>query len=168
MGFFQRRLLIAVLAVVARPRLTLIVALIALIGCILFTRERLDISTDQNDLFSHNVGFFRDYLDFIAKFPENEAIYVIVRPSDPAKIPAVQRWASVADAIADRLRRLPQYVQAADDRVPLDKLGAQGILFDSPQQIRQELASARQFDPLVKLWGEKPTLGEQFIGATPL
>ena len=82
MGFFQRRLLIAVLAIVHRPRLTLIVALAALIGCVVYARVRLDISTDQNDLFSHKVGFFRDYLDFIDKFPENEAIYVIVRPAD--------------------------------------------------------------------------------------
>jgi hypothetical protein len=168
MGFFQRRLLIGVLAIVARPRLTLICSLIALIGCVVLAGRRLNISTDQNDLFSHDVGFFRDYLTFIEKFPENEAIYVIVRPRDASKMPPVERWTAAADAIADRLRQMPQYVQSVDCRVPLDKLGAQGILFDSPDQIRAELESARRFVPLVKLWGEKPSLGERLIGATPL
>jgi len=168
MGFLQRRLLIAVLAIVARPRWTLIVALIALIICIVLATQRLSISTNQNDLFSHNVGFFRDYLDFINRFPENEAIYVIVRPNDRAKIPPVARWAAVADAIADRLRQMPQYVKSVDNRVPIDKLGAQGILFDNPDQVQAELEDARRFVPLVKLWGEKPSLGERLIGATPL
>jgi predicted RND superfamily exporter protein len=168
MGFFHRRLLIAVLAIVSRPRTTLVVALTALIACIVFAKLRLNISTDQNDLFSHNVGFFRDYLDFIEKFPENEAIYVIVRPSDPGKMPPVKRWTQAADAIADRLRQIPQYVKSVDSHVPLDKLGAQGILFDDPEQVRQELQSARRFVPLVKLWGEKPSLGEQLLGPTPI
>jgi hypothetical protein len=66
------------------------------------------------------------------------------------------------------LRQLPQYVKSVDSRVPLDKLGAQGILFDNPQQLRQELESTRRFVPLVKLWGEQPNLGERIIGATPM
>ncbi len=72
-------------------------ALVALITCVVYAKSRLDISTDQNDLFSHKVGFFRNYLDFIDKFPENEAIYVIVRPvnhpdessGDQSKLPTV-------------------------------------------------------------------------------
>jgi predicted RND superfamily exporter protein len=168
MGFVRRRLLTGVLAVVERPRWTLFIALAVLIGCVVFAKLRLNISTDQNDLFSHDVGFFRDYLSFIDLFPENEAIYVIVRPRDESKMPAVERWTAAADAIADRLRGLTQYVQSVDSRVPLDKLGAQGILFDNPDQIKQELEGARRFVPLVKLWGEKPSLGESFLGATPM
>jgi predicted RND superfamily exporter protein len=168
MGFLQRRLLIAVLAIVARPRLTLIIALIALIGCITFAKLRLNISTDQNDLFSHNVGFFHQYLDFIDQFPENEAIYVIVRPSDPAKAPPVDRWTAVADAIAARLRQLPQYVRSVDSRVPLDKLGPQGVLFENPQEIRRDLEKIRQFVPLMQLWGEKPSFVTGVLGSTPI
>jgi predicted RND superfamily exporter protein len=168
MGFFHRRLLTAVLAVVTHPRITLLISLLAVAACVILSQIKLDISTDQNDLFSHKVGFFRDYLDFIDKFPENEAVYVIVRPTDPAKKPPVDRWTAAADAIANRLGQMPKYVQAVESRVPLDKLGAQGILFDSPDQVKQELADARRFVPLVKLWGEKPTLGERLIGATPM
>ena len=78
---------------------------------------------NSGDLGPETGQGFRDYLDFIDKFPENEAIYVIVRPSDQKNIPPVARWTAVADAIADRLRQLPQYVQSVDSRVPLDKLG---------------------------------------------
>jgi predicted RND superfamily exporter protein len=168
MGFFQRRLLTAVLAIVARPRLTLIVALLAVAACVALAATRLRMSTDQNDLFSHNVGFFRDYLDFIDKFPENEAIYVVIRPADPDKSPPVERWAAIADATASRLRGLTRYVESVESRVPIDQLGAQGILFDSPKQVKQELLDAVQFVPLVKLWGEKPSLPESLLGATPL
>jgi predicted RND superfamily exporter protein len=77
-GFIHRQIQKTVLAVVRHPKLTLGAAGIVLVGCVSIALNGLTLSTDQNKLFSSQVPFFRNYLDFIAKFPENEAMYVIV------------------------------------------------------------------------------------------
>src|SRR5262245_59714658 len=119
MRFFHRRLLLAVIAVVQRPRLTLAIAGVVLIGSIALAVMRLSISSDQNKLFSTKVQFFRDYLSFIERFPENEAIYILARARDPNSTPPVNRWTGWADATAMRLRPIRQYVRSVDAKVPI-------------------------------------------------
>src|ERR1051325_1130525 len=106
MRFVHRSILIFVLNVVSHPWVSLIISAAVLIACISIALAKLNISTDQNKLFDPNVQFFRDYLEFNRKFPENEAIYVIVEAADRAHPPAVKRWAAVAEAIGSRLREL--------------------------------------------------------------
>jgi len=165
----HRILLHGVLRVVNHPRLTLLVSAVLLANCVALAMWQLDVSTDQNKLFSPKVKFFRDYLEFNEKFPENEAIYILVEPADPnAPPPSVPRWTAAADAIAARLRQLDAYVKSVDQRVPLDKLGTQGILFDSPESVRQSLADAARFAPLAKLWAERPGTLTRLLGNTPM
>src|SRR5688572_31227446 len=108
MGRIQRQLVRAILGVIQRPRLTLAIAGVALLACATLAYFRLDISTDQNKLFSPKVKFFADYLEYAKKFPENEAVYVIVEATEPAIAPPVRRWTAIADAIADRVRGLKE------------------------------------------------------------
>jgi predicted RND superfamily exporter protein len=148
MGPFHRPLLIAVLQVVSRPRLTLIIAGVVLALCATLALTRLQLSSDQNKLFDPNVKFFRDFLRLNELFPENEAIYVVVEAKDPKNPPPVARWTGLADAITLRLRGLDKYVKSVDSRVPLDKLGAQGLLFDEPQFVRasfEEISASRRW-----------------------
>src|ERR1051325_4956682 len=168
MRFFHRLLLLGVLAVVSRPRRTLLLAAVALAVCIVFAAAKLRISTDQNKLFDPNVKFFRDYLGFNEKFPENEAIYVVVEPADRRHLPPVPRWTAAADAITQRLRTMPRYVHSVDSRIPIDRLGDQGLLFDEPQRVQQSFAEMKRFIPLVQLWGEPPTLATRLLGSTPI
>jgi predicted RND superfamily exporter protein len=163
---FQRALLRGVLAVVRRPWTTLIIAAVFVAVGVGLARWRLSISTDQNKQFSAKVPFFRDYLDFIEKFPENEAAYIVIQSKDPAHTPPVERWTSVADAIAGRVGTLTGYIRSVDARVPLDKLGAQGLLFDSPQRVRQSFQEAQRFIPLARLWGQEPDAVTSLLGAT--
>jgi predicted RND superfamily exporter protein len=79
MRLLHRPLLIAVLRVVSRPRVTLIVAGAILAVCAVAAITHLEISSDQNKLFNPKVQFFRDYPALQQLFPENEAIYVVVR-----------------------------------------------------------------------------------------
>ena len=166
MGFVQRRILKLVLAVVRRPKVTLAVAMLALAGCVSLAVTRLKISTDQNKLFSSNVTFFRNYLDFIQKFPENEAVYVIVESHDAARMPPVNQWAQIADRLTERLRGMPEHVQSVDSRVPLDKLGVQGLLFEEKKLLVEDFQEVQRFGPLAKLWGEDSLL-LRFLGRTP-
>ena len=82
MRLIHRPLLVGVLHVVKFPRRVLLVAGLALAGCIGLAMWRLNIATDQNRLFDPKVRFFRDFLSFSDKFPENEAIYIIIEPAD--------------------------------------------------------------------------------------
>jgi hypothetical protein len=114
MGRVQRRIIRGVLAVVEHPKLTLAIAAAVLIACASWAYLRLDISTDTNKLFSPKVKFFADWLDYFHKFPENEAIYVLIQPRDPAAAaPGLRRWTGAADAVVERLKGMPGVVDAA-------------------------------------------------------
>jgi hopanoid biosynthesis associated RND transporter like protein HpnN len=164
----HRALLIFVLRVVARPRTTLLIGSIILVACAALAAWKLDISTDTNKLFDPHVAFFKEYLRFIALFPENEAIYVLIEARDPAHPPPTARWTSVADAIAQKLASDSEHVKSVDYRVPVDQLGSQGLLFDDPKLVQQSFEGVKRFIPLVKLWAEKPGALTQFLGRTPL
>ena len=168
MGFLQRLQLKAVMQVVSHPRLTLVLAGAVLLASALLAWSRLNISTDQNKLFSSNVPFFRDYLTFINKFPENEAIYVVIQPHDPNHAPPVKRWTDLADRITQRLRALPQHVKSVDCRVPLDQLGQQGLLLEDPKRLAATFQDAKRFVSLVKLWGEAPGALTGLLGSIPI
>src|SRR5438034_3787801 len=167
MRLLHRPLLIGVLHVVNHPLRVLAVAGLALAACIGAAMWKLDIATDQNRLFDPNVQFFRDYLNFTEQFPENEAIYVIIESADTKPI-AVERWTDIADRIANKLASMPKYVSSVDAKVPTEKLGAQGLLFDDPKLVQKNFEETRRFIPLVKFWAEKPAFLVRFIGASPL
>ncbi|HLL87921.1 MAG TPA: MMPL family transporter, partial [Tepidisphaeraceae bacterium] len=166
---FERLLLTSVLAVVRRPRLTLGVAAAVLVACVVLAKARLPMSADQNKLFSADVPFFKDYLRFVELFPENEAIYLILEARDPAAPPPpITRWTAAAEAVAARLRQLPHAVKSVDQRVPIDALGDQGLLFDDAEGVRQTIEQARPFVPLVKLWAEESNLATRLLGRVPI
>src|SRR5689334_12646260 len=164
----HRALLIFVLRVVSRPRTTLLICAIVLAACATLAAMRLEISTDQNKLFDPNVRFFREYLHFTELFPENEAIYILIEAKDRQHAPPIARWTAVADAIAQKLASLSEHVSAVDYKVPVEKLGSQGLLFDDPKLVHQSFEGVKRFIPLVKLWSEKPSVLTRLLGRTPL
>jgi predicted RND superfamily exporter protein len=168
MSPIHRGILIVVLHVVSHPWRTLFLAGVFLAACVLLATSRLTISTDQNKLFDPNVQFFKDYLSFVQKFPENEAIYVVIQTRDPKAVPPIPRWTGIADAIAARLEQMPQYVKAVDARVPVKQLGSQGLLFDDPKLVRENFQDVKRFIPLAKLWAEKPSFLTRLLGSTPI
>jgi predicted RND superfamily exporter protein len=99
---------------------------------------KLGLSTDQDELFSSKVAFFKDYINFTRDFPENQASYVMIEAADPAHPPAVSEWIAAADAITERLRKDTADVLSVDSHIPLEKLGRQGILFEDPEQVKQD------------------------------
>lgn len=155
------------MAVVARPRITLVIAGLALVVAVILAYFKLPVSTDQNKLFSRQRTFFGDYVDFIDKFPENEAIYVVVESQGGVKNdhPRLERWTGIADAIAARLRRMPQHIRLVQEKTPLEQLGIRGLLFQTPVAMR---GSVRELGELGKLWGEPPDLSRQLFGRSPL
>src|SRR5688572_659692 len=169
MGRIQRRIVRGVLGVVGRPKLTLVVAGAVLLACAAWAYFRLEISTDTNKLFSERVPFFADYLAFDRKFPENEAVYVVVEATAPAHTPPTARWTAAADAIAGRLRAIPQHVRSVHARVPIEKLGDQGLLFEDPARVAAAADEMRRFAQLIQVVAERPpALQRLVLGPTPL
>lgn len=164
----HRPLLKFVLGVVAHPVRTLALAGTILVGCIGLAAWKLEVSADQNRLFNPQVPFFRDYLSFIQKFPENEAIYVVIEPADSNTTQPARRWTQLADTIAARLADMSDVVASVDHRVSADELGEQGLLFDEPDRVRQAFEEFKLFAPLVRLWAEEPGVLERVLGETPL
>jgi uncharacterized protein len=168
MSFVHRRILNTVLAVVRHPWLTLAVVAVTLSAGVLLAVTRLTISTDENKLFSDKPWFFHDYLEFIKRFPENEAIYIVVEPRDPAFKPTLTEWAAVADHVTDAVAALKDQVRSAYCRIPLDQLGKQAILFDDPSDLHERFEQVKRFVPLAALWGQAPGVAEGFLGRTPI
>ncbi len=164
----RHQLLAAIVSCTTRPRWTLAITLVTVAMAIVFSSARLRISADQNKLFDPRVPFFRDYLHFVSTFPENEAVYVVVRARRPDALPAVQRWGQIADAIAERVAGLKDEVRAVDARVPIDKLGTAGLLFDDPLRVRQSVKDIRRFIPLIKLVAEHDVAKSLLLGGTPI
>src|SRR5437868_4737964 len=106
MRLIHRPLLVFVLHVVKHPVRVAIVSIVTVTLCAALAAWKLNISSDQNKLFDPNVKFFRDFLSFTQRFPENEATYILVEAVDRSHPPAVARWTSIADAIAARLKTM--------------------------------------------------------------
>jgi hypothetical protein len=160
-----------VLAVVEHPKLTLAIAAALLIASGLTAYFGLNISTDQNKLFSAKAKFFGDYLNYVHKFPETEAIYVLIERRDRGTpMPPVKRWTAAADAVAARVRGLgPEQVRDVESRVPVEKLGEQGLLFDKPERLPSRVDEVRRFIPLVHVVAQTPNvLTGAVLGRTPL
>jgi predicted RND superfamily exporter protein len=165
---FHRRLLIGVLHVVQHPVRLLVISGLLVVICVSLAWWKLDISTDQDQLFSSNVPFFHDYIEFTKTFPENQASYVIIEAKDPAHPPPVPRWTACADAIEARLRRETRYVKVVDSHVPIADLGNQGLLFDDPGELKKDFADAVKMIPLARLWAESPNILSSMLGSSPL
>jgi len=154
----QRLLLKLVLAVSVRPRLTLLLVLVVVLACVLLASLQLRLSSNQNELFSSRVKFFREYLNFIEDFPENEAIFVVIEPVDAEQNISLQRWTSAADAVAGHVAALDEHVRLVDHRVTPGQLGRQALRFASPSQVQQSIREIREFIPLAQLWsGRSPS-----------
>src|SRR4051812_13313828 len=169
MRFLPRLHLRVFLVVVTPPRLTLGLAGFCLAVCIFLGVFRLPIATDQNRLFSSDVPFFRDYLEFSHKFPENEAVYIIIEPADPSRPPPLERWTAAADAIAGRMRGLPQVVKRVHHKVPVEQLGDQGLIFEDPAVVPKKFAEVQRFLPMVRTWAQPPgTVRARAFGDAPM
>jgi predicted RND superfamily exporter protein len=152
--------------VVRWPRVTLAVALALVLACAFLAYFRLGMSSDQNKLFSPRAKFFADYLEFNRKFPENEAVYIVIQPRQSG-LPAT-RWIEAAETVSRVVRELgPGVVKSVDARVPAEALGEWGLAFDSPEAVRAAREQVGPFLQLVRLWGEKPGLGQALLGSTP-
>lgn len=166
MGPIHRRVLKDTLRLTRYPRVVLGIALLlagisAFLAC-----TRLRISTDQNKLFSSHVKFFHQYLQFIKRFPENEAAYVVIKARDPKHPPASNQWIKAANAITDALKNMPDYVKSVDSHIPLKELGNQSLLFAPWPDVRAAAAGASPLAQLASIWGEKPTFPMAMFGSS--
>jgi uncharacterized protein len=143
-GKIHRKVLIAMLWIVAHPRRVLAIALLALVACGMLAFFHLGLSTDQDELFSSKVGFFKNYISFTKDFPENQASYVMIEAADPSHPPPPAEWIAAAEAITDRLKKDTANVKAVDSHIPLEQLGNNGILFEDPKQVKQDFSDFEQ------------------------
>jgi uncharacterized protein len=160
MGFVQRRLVRGVLWVVAWPKVTLGICALVLVGAVVGAWFGLSLSTDENALLTPDLPFFKDYLRFDAKFPENEAFVVVVWPKDYAKAPLASRWTGLADEIQRRLTdpgaAVHRDVDRVDTHAPLEALGEQALLFDTWGDLKEASGQIKEMVPLLKIVGQKP------------
>ena len=165
----QRRLLGMVLRVVRFPRLTLAICAMALVGCVALALARLSIDTDQDKLFSPNVPFFKTFLEYEDKFPENEALYVVIDRTDRSKDPPIAQWTGLADGITARLSKLDKIVERVECRTPVSELGREALLFQDAELVHQEYRQAQdQLLPLARMWGERPNPLAAVLAPSPM
>jgi predicted RND superfamily exporter protein len=166
MGPIHRRVLKDTLRLTRYPRIVLGIALLLAGISVFLACTRLRISTDQNKLFSPHVPFFHQYLQFIKRFPENEAAYVVIKARDPTHPPAASQWIKAANAVAASLKQIPEYVTSVDSHVPLKQLGDQSLLFAPWSKVRAAAKGSAALADLAAIWGEKPVVPISLFGKT--
>jgi len=164
---FYKHLVRLALGVARRPVLTLVISALVLTVCVYLAVTRLEQTADQNELFNPKSPFFRDYLDYVQKFPENEAVFVVIRPRAATGIPGA-RWMELSERITQKLTDLKQHVVSVQNRVPVEQLGNQGILLADWGEIHKQVAQAKEFLPLIKIAGTAPGLDSVLLGRQPL
>ena len=167
MRWLHRAILRLTLGIISRPRLTLAIAGAVLIASATLALTRLTISTDQNELFSSKVPFFHNYLAYISRFHENEAVYITIEPRPSVSDPAPARWAAAADAIDAAERRLTNTVDVVHSRVDPDSLGESALLYDNPKTLPADAQRLAQFVRLAIHWAQ-PSTAESFLGRSPI
>ena len=120
------------------PKLTLGLAALVLAVCVAYAARRLTVSSDQNKLFSPKVKFFHDWLEFDRKFPENQAIYVVIEPVDWKSKPSLEQWIQINERITGRLERMPEQVSSVIPSIPMDNPKAPPILFSNSSDLPEE------------------------------
>ncbi len=160
MGFIQLWLVKGVLWVVRHPWVTVGVCALMLVGAVVYAWMGLSLSTDENALLTPDLPFFKDYLRFDAKFPENEAFVAVAWPKDYAHPPLAKRWIGLADEIQAKLTdpKDPVHlgVGRVDTHAPVEGLGDQGLLFDDWDDIKERSVQVKEMLPLLTMVGEKP------------
>ena len=162
---FTRLLIGLVLHLIARPKLALAGSLLVLVGCGLLAYGRLDLNTDQDELFSTNDPIFKRYVEYNKDFPEHQAAYVFVHAADPATPPTTGRWIAVADAITAALQADKSAVRAVDSHVPLEQFGKQAILLQDSSKLKDDL---RQIGQLSTPFQPGNPVTRRLLGPTPI
>jgi predicted RND superfamily exporter protein len=164
MGFIQRRLVKIVMRAVLFPRTTLAICGILLVAAGLFAWFNLKLSTNQDELLTPDLKFFRDYRHFTNKFPENESFVVILEPKEYVHAPPARRWIEYADKIEAALVALKDDVRRVNTHTPLQELGVQGLLFAEWPEVREQSAQVKDFRQLVGILAEPPGLDAIVLG----
>jgi predicted RND superfamily exporter protein len=168
MGFVQRRLVKLVIRVVSYPKLTLGICALILVGAVVLAKTRLRLSTDQDELLTPKLEFFREYKVFTRKFPENDAFVVLVEPRDYRHPPPASRWMDFADRLSAGLLALKGDVTRVEQRVPLEQLGNQAMEFADWDELKNASAQVKDFARLARILGEPPGIESLVLGRDPV
>jgi predicted RND superfamily exporter protein len=166
MGFVQRRLVQGVVAVVTWPKLTIAVCAIVLVASVLFARFRLTLSTDQDELLTPTLPFFREYKQFDRAFPENEAFVVLVEPKDYKNLLPAKRWIELAGEVERKLMALKGVVKRVDSHTDPALMGDQAMVFAEWSDVKAASAEMGEFLPLLQRIGQKPGFADRFVLGT--
>jgi predicted RND superfamily exporter protein len=165
MGFVQRRLVQGVVAVVTWPKVTVAICAILLVTCVVYAKFRLTLSTDQNALLTPTLPFFKEFLQFDSKFPENEAFVVLVEPVDYKKFPPAKRWIELATQVQQKLMGLKGVVKRVDSHTDPVAMGDQAMVFADWNDVKAASAEMNEFLPLLERVGQKPGVDRLLLGS---
>lgn len=98
--------------VVRRPFWVIGAYLIGSAAALLLTVTRLELKTDQNDLVSSDLPYNKRYLEFLDDFGDLEFLYVVIQVDGKPELAM-----KVADAVAEEVSKLEDYVQDVHHRV---------------------------------------------------
>ena len=164
MGSVQRQVVKWVIRVVSYPKLSLALCAVALVLAVGLAATRLRLSTDQEELMTPKLKFFRDYKEFTRRFPENESYVVILEPEHPALRPPARRWIELADRMTAGLMALKEDVRRVDARVAPEDLGEQALVFADWEEVRTQNAHVDEMLQLAQIVGNPDSLQAQVIG----
>ena len=126
-------------------------------ACVLYTWQRLEFRTGQDDLISANNRDSRNYLRYTSEFPDLDGLIVVVKVGkDPAR---AERF---ADTLARRLSPDKADVKSIFYRIDARLMGNSALLFLNDQDLAQLSARITASLPMLQAYGSNTTLAALF------
>ena len=128
---------------IRRPKGTLTLVALAVIGCIVFTVTSLRMKTERADLISPEAEFHRRWLSYTESFGETADIVVVVEADKPATIK------QVLDELGGRITEHPELFRDVLYKIEPGRLREKGLQYLSPEQLEAGLTRLEEMRPLL-------------------
>ena len=143
-GILARCLMGIVRRVVAWPRVTILLSLLAALGSLYLSSTRLSYHASRAALLDPREEYHQRWLKYVEEFGEQEDVVVVVQGERrEAIIP-------VLDEVVRELSAQPKYFQGVLHEVDLTKLRHKGLYYLSTEELRAIEGFLRDVEPIVR------------------
>src|SRR5262245_3775090 len=141
---FLARSVAGLVAWVARhPRVVLAAALVLTLAAVHVAYDRLEYRTQRNDLLSADRPCQKRWQRYLDAFGEDDDMVVIAQGTDR------ERMTAALDAVAEKVKALPDLFDRVFHKVDLRHLRGRGLLHLAPEQLEAIRARLDRMEPLL-------------------
>ena len=130
--------------VVTHARLSLALALVVSVGCILLTVFRLEFKTDRADLIDPTAAFHQKWMNYTESFGSSSDLVCVVEAENPESIKFVLR------TLGQRIEQHPELFENPLYQINPGDLPSKGLQYLTPRQLQAGLNRLDEYGPIYR------------------